>query len=57
MHSRFAVPGLTPHGCVGAGETRESILRSYRYLERADIEEALRHAVYLAEDETIELGR
>ena len=52
---RFPVSRLP--GLLAAGETRESILRSYPYLEPADIDEALRYAAYLSEDETIELSR
>jgi uncharacterized protein (DUF433 family) len=43
-------------GLLAAGETRESILSAYPYLEPADIEEALRYAASLAEDETVELN-
>jgi len=52
---RFPVSRLL--GLLAAGETRESILATYSYLEPADIDEALRYGAYLAEDETIELGR
>ena len=48
---RFPVSRLL--GLLAAGETAESILRAYPYLEAADIDEA----AYLTEDETIELGR
>jgi len=41
-------------GLLAAGETRESILQSYPYLEPEDIDEALQYAAYLAEEETIE---
>ncbi len=44
-------------GLLAAGETREKILASYPYLEPEDIDEALRYAVFLAEDETVELAR
>jgi len=37
--------------------TRESILSPYPYLEKADIDAALRYAACLSEDETIELRR
>lgn len=47
---RFPVARL-----LAAGETREQILQAYPYLESADIDEALRYAAFLAEDETIEL--
>jgi uncharacterized protein (DUF433 family) len=44
-------------GLLAAGETREHILQSYPYLEPEDIDETLRYAAVLAEDETIELIR
>jgi uncharacterized protein (DUF433 family) len=40
---------------LAAGETKESILKAYPYLEPEDIDEALRYAAYLAEEETIEI--
>jgi uncharacterized protein (DUF433 family) len=40
---------------LATGETREHILRAYPYPEPGDIDEALRYAAFLAEDETIEL--
>jgi len=52
---RFPVSRLL--GLLAAGETKEEILKSYPYLEAGDVEEALRYAAYLAEDETIELSR
>ena len=52
---RFPVSRML--GLLAAGESRESILRAYPYLEPADIDEALRYAACLAEDETIELIR
>ena len=42
-------------GLLAAGETRESILKAYPYLELEDIDEALHFAAYLAEEETIEI--
>ena len=51
---RFPVSRLL--GLLAAGETRESILKAYSYLETADIDEALRYAAFLAEDETVELA-
>ena len=42
---------------LAARESRESILSAYPYLEPADIDEALRYAASLSEDETIELSR
>jgi uncharacterized protein (DUF433 family) len=50
---RFPVARLL--GLMAAGETREAILKAYPYLESGDIDEALRYAAFLAEDETIEL--
>jgi uncharacterized protein (DUF433 family) len=52
---RFPVARLL--GLLAAGETRETILANYPYLEPEDIDEALRYAAYLAEDETLELAR
>ena len=52
---RFPVSRLL--GLMAAGETRESILKAYPYLEPPDIDEALRYAAFLAEDETIEISR
>ena len=51
---RFPVSRLL--GLFAAGETRESILKAYPYLESGDIDEALRYAAFLAEDETVELA-
>ena len=42
-------------GLLAAGETRESILKAYPYLEPEDIDESLQYAAYLAEEETIEI--
>ena len=42
-------------GLLASGETKESILKAYPYLEAEDIDEALRYAAYLAEEETVEL--
>ncbi|HZT47014.1 MAG TPA: DUF433 domain-containing protein [Hyphomicrobiaceae bacterium] len=44
-------------GLLAAGETRETILMAYPYLEPEDIAEALRYAAFLAEHETIEHAR
>jgi uncharacterized protein (DUF433 family) len=52
---RFPVSRLL--GLLASGESGDSILRAYPYLEPADIGEALRYAAYLAEDETIELAK
>jgi len=51
---RFPVSRLL--GLLAAGESPESILKAYPYLELADIEETLRYAAFLAEDETVELA-
>src|SRR5438874_12995199 len=51
---RFPVSRLL--GLLAAGETRESILKAYPYLEAGDIDEALGYAAVLAEDETVELA-
>ncbi len=42
-------------GLLASGETKESILKAYPYLEVEDVDEALRYAAYLAEEETVEL--
>lgn len=52
---RFPVSRLL--GLLASGETKETILRAYPYLEAEDVEEALRYTAYLAEGETIELAR
>lgn len=50
---RFPVSRLL--GLLASGETQEAILKSYPYLEKADIKESLQFAATLAEDETIEI--
>jgi uncharacterized protein (DUF433 family) len=57
LHPRTPVPVARLLGLLAAGETREAILGAYPYLEPEDIDEALRYAAYLAEDETLELAR
>lgn len=52
---RFPVSRLL--GLLASGETKETILKNYPYLESADIDEALRYATYLAEDETVEFTK
>jgi uncharacterized protein (DUF433 family) len=52
---RFPVARLL--GLLAAGESHADILRNYPYLEAGDIDEALRYAAQLAEDETVELVR
>ena len=49
---RFPVSRLL--GLLASGETKESILKAYPYLEPADIDEALQYAACLAEEETVE---
>jgi uncharacterized protein (DUF433 family) len=50
---RFPVSRLL--GLLAARQTADEILKAYPYLETADIDEALRYAASLAEDETIEI--
>lgn len=52
---RFPVSRLL--GLLASGETKETIIKAYPYLEAEDIEEALRYAAYLAEEETIEFTK
>jgi uncharacterized protein (DUF433 family) len=52
---RFPVARLL--GLLASGETRETILANYPYLEAEDIDAALHYAAFLAEDETLELTR
>ncbi len=52
---RFPVSRLL--GLLASGETRETIIETYPYLEAEDVEEALRYAAYLAEEETLEYSR
>lgn len=51
---RFPVSRLL--GLLAAGETHESILDSYPYLEPEDIQEALRYAAFLADEEIVEFA-
>jgi len=51
---RFPVSRLL--GLLAARQTPEEILKAYPYLEPDDIDEALRYAVSLAEDENVELA-
>jgi uncharacterized protein (DUF433 family) len=51
---RFPVSRLL--GLLAAGETPESILRAYLYLEPEDIREALRYAAFLADEQVIEFA-
>lgn len=52
---RFPVSRLL--GLLASGETKDSILKAYPYLEEADIEAALQYAASLAEEETVEFVR
>ncbi|MCC7353081.1 MAG: DUF433 domain-containing protein [Anaerolineae bacterium] len=52
---RFPVSRLL--GLLASGETEESILKAYPYLEAEDITEALRYAASLAEEEVVEFAR
>jgi uncharacterized protein (DUF433 family) len=52
---RFPVSRLL--GLLSAGETTESILKAYPYLESEDIAEVLHYAACLAEEETVEFSK
>ncbi|MDY6795431.1 MAG: DUF433 domain-containing protein [Actinomycetota bacterium] len=52
---RFPVSRLL--GLLASGETREEILKEYTYLETEDVDEALRYAAFLAEEETLEIAK
>lgn len=51
---RFPVSRLL--GLLAAGESKETILAAYPYLEPGDIDEALQYAAFLAEDETLDVA-
>jgi uncharacterized protein (DUF433 family) len=51
---RFPVSRLL--GLLAAGETQESILKAYPYLEAEDIQEALNYAAMLADEEVVEFA-
>jgi len=51
---RFPVSRLL--GLLAAGETRESILKAYPYLEPEDIQEALSYAALLADEQVVEFA-
>ena len=51
---RFPVSRLL--GLLASGETKESIVKAYPYLTVDDVEESLRYAACLAEDETVEFS-
>ena len=52
---RFPVSRLL--GLLAAGETKQTVVQEYRYLEPEDVDEALRYAAFLAEEEIIEFAR
>lgn len=52
--TRFPVSRLL--GLLASGETAESILQSYSYLELEDIQEALSYAAFLADEHVIEFA-
>jgi len=52
---RFPVSRLL--GLLASGETKETIIELYPYLEEEDVQEALQYASYLAEEETMEFSR
>lgn len=49
---RFPVSRLL--GLLASGETKETILKAYPYLEAEDIDQALAYAAALAEEEIVE---
>jgi uncharacterized protein (DUF433 family) len=51
---RFPVSRLL--GLLASGETQEAILKSYPYLEPADIQEALNYAAFLADEQVVEFA-
>ena len=51
---RFPVSRLL--GLLAAGETSETILKSYPYLENEDIKAALQYAAFLADEQIIEFA-
>ncbi|MEZ4656698.1 MAG: DUF433 domain-containing protein [Caldilineaceae bacterium] len=51
---RFPVSRIL--GLLAAGESMDNILRSYPYLEIADIQAALQYATLLAEEQVIEFA-
>jgi uncharacterized protein (DUF433 family) len=51
---RFPVSRLL--GLLASGQTQESILKAYPYLDAEDIQEALNYAAMLADEEVIEFA-
>jgi uncharacterized protein (DUF433 family) len=59
LYSWSAFPGITAARFVSllaSGETPETILKSYPYLEAEDIQEALAYAAFLADEQVIEFA-
>ena len=52
---RFPVSRLL--GLLASGETTETILKAYPYLEKEDIEEAFNYAANLADEQIIEFAK
>ena len=52
---RFPVSRLL--GLLASGETKDTIIKAYPYLEPEDVDAALNYAAFLAEEETVELVR
>jgi uncharacterized protein (DUF433 family) len=51
---RFPVSRLLE--LLASGETQESILKAYPYLEPEDIQEALKYAALLADEQVVEFA-
>jgi len=51
---RFPVSRIL--GLLAAGETPDTILKSYPYLEKEDIQESLNYAALLADEQIIEFA-
>ncbi len=51
---RFPISRLL--GLLASGETPETILKSYTYLESDDIKETLTYAAFLSDEQVIELA-
>ena len=52
---RFPVSRLL--GLLASGETPETILASYPYLEKEDIQECLQYAALIADEQVIEFAK
>ncbi len=51
---RFPVSRLV--GLLASGETKETVLKAYPYLQAEDIEEGLIYAAFLAQEEIVEFS-